>query len=273
MWKSVVTGLWLLLMISVAAANPLILSAPPRENPEKGAEQYKPIANFLTNLLGKPVVYQHPNSWLSYQRDMRADKYDIVFDGPHFVSWRIKHLGHNALIKLPGKLQFYLVSHKNVPEIKTSNDLIGKHIYGVLSPNLSTLSVLAHFDNPVRQPIIRGIKGGMWKVYAAFKQDQNSAAILRTTFYHKKLTQKDRQQMNILYTSEPLTNQAITTSKRINKAEQEKIRYGFLKTKSGRMALKRILKRFGGNAKGFIRANNSEYKGDNLLLEGVIFGW
>ncbi len=273
MWKSVVAGLWLLSIIAVAAAKPLILSAPPRENLEKGIEQYQPIADFLTNLLGKPVEYQHPDSWLSYQRDMRADKYDIVFDGPHFVSWRIKHLGHNALIKLPGKLQFYLVSHKNDPDIKTSNDLIGKRIYGILPPNLSTLSILAHFSNPVRQPIIRGIRGGMWKVYAAFKQDQNSAAIFRTTFYSKKLTQEDRQQMNILYTSEPLTNQAITVSKRINKAQQKKIRYGLLKTKAGRMALKRILKRFGGKAKGFISASNSDYKGDNFLLEGVIFGW
>ncbi|VAX13019.1 D-3-phosphoglycerate dehydrogenase [hydrothermal vent metagenome] len=79
--------------------------------------------------------------------------------------------------------------------------------------------------------------------------------------------------MKILYTSEALTNQAITASKRINKVEQEKIRHGLLETKEGRMALKGILKRFSGNAKGFINANNSEYKGANLLLEGVIFGW
>ncbi|VAX13020.1 hypothetical protein MNBD_GAMMA24-2821 [hydrothermal vent metagenome] len=116
---------------------------------------------------------------------MRADKYDIVFDGPHFVAWRIKYLGHNALIRLPGKLQFYLVSHKNDQNIKTFNDLIGKHICGILPPNLSTLAILAHFNNPVRQPIIRGIRGGMWKVYAAFEQDKDSAAIFRTTFYKK----------------------------------------------------------------------------------------
>ncbi len=273
MWKSVVTGLWLLSIISAAHAKPLILSAPPRETPEKGTEQYQPIADFLSNLLGKPVVYRQPNNWLSYQRDMRADKYDIIFDGPHFVAWRIEHLGNNALIKLPGKLQFYLVSHKNDPDIKTFNDLIGKRICGILPPNLSTLSILAHFNNPVRQPIIHGIKGGMWKVYAAFKQNKDSAAVFRTTFYNKKLTPKDKQQMTIIYTSEALTNQAITASKRINKVEQEKIRHGLLETKDGRIAIKGILKRFAGKAKGFLSAKNSEYKGANRLLEGVIFGW
>ncbi len=273
MLKSLVLSLSLLSFFSVTVAEPLILSAPPRESAEKGEAQYKPLAEYLTELLGKPVAYQHPGNWLNYQRDMRGDKYDIVFDGPHFVAWRIAHRDHHAVVKLPGKLQFNLVTHKNDPDIKTLNDLIGKRICGISPPNLSTLSVLAAFDNPVRQPIIRGIKGGMGKVYAAFKQGRCAAAVLRTTYYKKKLTAEDRQQLTILYTSEPLTNQGITTSKRLSKAEQDKIQQGLLQSQAGKEALQAILKRFGGKAKGFLPAKDSEYEGANMLLEGVIFGW
>jgi hypothetical protein len=34
-----------------------------------------------------------------------------------------------------------------------------------------------------------------------------------------------------------------------------------------------LLRRWGGKAKHLIKANNDEYQGHNLLLEGIIFGW
>jgi hypothetical protein len=56
------------------------------------------------------VRYEHPGNWLHYQRNLRNDMYDIVFDGPHFASWRMEHLEHDMLVKLPGNLQFYLLT-------------------------------------------------------------------------------------------------------------------------------------------------------------------
>ncbi|MDH5777459.1 MAG: phosphate/phosphite/phosphonate ABC transporter substrate-binding protein, partial [Gammaproteobacteria bacterium] len=70
------------------------MTAPPRESKEAGNKLYTPLANHLSKLLNAKVVYQHPGNWLNYQRDMREDKYDIVFDGPHFISWRLEHLKH-----------------------------------------------------------------------------------------------------------------------------------------------------------------------------------
>lgn len=154
--------------ISSVFAQGLILSAPPRETAEAGMKIYGPVASHLSKLLGVNVTYEHPGNWLRYQREMRNDKYDIVFDGPHFIAWREKHLGHETLVKLPGKLQFVLVTDKESKKIKRPNDLIGKNICGISPPNLSTLSVLDYYRNPVRQPVIRGIKGGMGKVFKKF---------------------------------------------------------------------------------------------------------
>jgi ABC-type phosphate/phosphonate transport system substrate-binding protein len=261
-----------LLFSGQVMANQLIMTAPPRESAAAGKELYGPIAEYLTKAIGSPVVYQHPGNWMTYQRDMRNDKYDIVFDGPHFVSWRMAHLGHEVLVKLPGNLQFVLLTDANNNKFNTPDDLIGRNICGISPPNLSTLSVLDYYRNPVRQPVIKGIKGGMGKVYKSFKSGKCEAAVLRTAFHKKKLSEEQRREMKELYMSKRLPNQAISVSPRISPQAKRKIAES-LTMGDGVASTAGILKRFGGKAKSFIHANNQEYQGHNMLLEGVIFGW
>jgi len=256
-----------------AFAADLIMTAPPRESKDAGIKLYTPLAAHLSKLLNTKVVYQHPGNWLNYQRDMREDKYDIIFDGPHFISWRLEHLKHDVLVKLPGKLEFYLVGDKANNDLKSMDQLIGKKICGISPPNLSTLTVLDRFRNPVRQPVIKGIKGGMGKVHKAFREGKCAAAVLRTTFYKKKLKQADRDTLKILFHSTPLPNQAISVSNRVSASLKNRI-VKSLTLGNGVKASQEIVKRFGGKkAKSFIPASNDEYKGHNQLLEGVIFGW
>lgn len=262
-----------MLPINMAAAADLVFTAPPREDASAGKKIYEPVAAYLSKLLKREVVYQHPGNWLTYQRNMRADKYDIVFDGPHFISWRIAHIKHEVLIKLPGELQFMVVADKNNEELKTGKDLIGKYFCGISPPNLSTLSFLASFGNPVLQPKVKGIKGGIPKVYQAFNRRKCPAAVLRNTFYNKKLTQAQRDGLKIIFTSPAMRNQGISVSSRLSVDEKVKVTSGLL-SKAGTTSLQGILKRFGGKkVKTFIKTDNNEYSGYNNYLEGVIFGW
>ena len=277
--KNIKSFTLLLLMISsifsTAFAQGLILSAPPRETPEAGMKMYGPIAQHLSKLLGVTVTYKHPGNWMLYQREMRNDKYDIIFDGPHFISWREQHLGHEAIIKLPGKLQFVLVADKENAKIKKPNDLIGKNICGISPPNLSTLSVLDYYRNPVRQPVIKGIKGGMGKVFQslAFKDRKRcDAAVLRTAFHNKKLSDKQRSIIKTLYKSKAMPNQGVSVSRRISPELKLRIKTS-LTIGDGVASTTTLLKRFGGKAKSFIPVKGKEYAGYNNLLEGVIFGW
>lgn len=257
-----------------ALAEGLVLTGPPRETAEKGMKMYGPIAAHLTKTLGVKVTYEHPGNWLKYQREMRNDKYDIVFDGPHFIAWRVAHLGHEALIKLPGKLQFMLVNAKDNTEVKGPDKLIGKRICGISPPNLSTLSVLDYYRNPVRQPIIKGIRGGMGKVHKSFvgKKAKCDAAVLRTAYFKKKLKPEQREKLKTLYLSKAMPNQAISVSKRVSRRLKNKIT-SELTIGKGVTSTKGILKRFGGKAKNFIPVKTGEFDGYNMLLEGVIFGW
>ncbi|WP_455208182.1 phosphate/phosphite/phosphonate ABC transporter substrate-binding protein [Kaarinaea lacus] len=252
----------------------LIMTAPPREQAEAGEKIYAPLAAHLSELLGEKVTYKQPKNWLEYQRDLRHDVYDIVFDGPHFVSWRVAHLNHDVLVKLPGTLEFVIVIKKNDQEIKAMKDLVGKKICGIPPPNLATLTVIEQFQNPVRQPIIWGVPGGFKSVHETFLKGECRAAVFRTTYYEKKLTDIDRAQMHVLYKSKALPNQAISVSSRVNsKYKQEIIRSLTLDDK-GKKATLGIVKRFGGaKASPFIAAKKDEYIEQSSLLEGVVFGW
>lgn len=268
--------IWLLLGLWVFSplvfAQDLILTAPPREKPAAGQKQYGPLAAYLTKLFGRKVKYVFPGNWLKYQRDMRHDKYDIIFDGPHFISWRIKHIDNTVVVKLPGHLEFYLMTKKNDNKLNNINDLVAKQFCGVPPPNLATLSIIAAFPNPVRQPVIRGIRGAAKAVIHAFTKGECEAMVLRTAFVKKRMPKKLRDNLKIVYASKPYPNQGITVSKRVTPNERS-LMVQALTAGDGIKATAPILHRFGGKAKHFIPANNDEYKGINNLLEGVIFGW
>lgn len=266
--------LFILLFSLNSVAAELIFTAPPRETPQAGMKIYQPVARYLTELLGVPVVYEHPGNWLRYQREMREDHYDIVLDGPHFVSWRIEHLGHEPVIKLPGTLQFMLLVDKSRKELDDPDKLIGKKICGISPPHLSTLAILDYYRNPVRQPVIKGIRGGMGKVAKTIfsKKLGCDAVILRTIFFKKKLSKEKQKKLKVLFLSQSMPNQAISVSRRVNAVMKEKMRFGLTHGK-GLQVTSAILRRFAGKAKSFIAVKPGEYNGYNMLLEGVIFGW
>ena len=261
-----------ILSISNAQAE-LILSAPPRESLKAGNELYGPLAEHLTQLLGEKVIYKHPDNWLHYQRELRNDVYDVVFDGPHFVSWRIKHLKHSVLVKLPGTLEFFIVTKKSDDKITELKDLIGKKICGISPPNLATMTVIDQFKNPVRQPDILPVRGGFKQVYKEFASGSCDAAVFRNNYYNKKLSADNRAMIRTLYESAPLPNQAISVSTRISARNQDKI-VESLTHGEGQNIARTIVKRFGGKkVKSFVPASQTEYLQQAELLEGVVFGW
>ena len=254
------------------AAETLIMTAPPRESRAAGEKQYAVTAEYISEVLNRPVEYQHPGDWLNYQNNIRKGQYDIVFDGPHFASWRVEHVDHEMLVRLPGTLQFYLLVAADNEQVSAPDDLIGKKFCGISPPNLSTLSILARFRNPVRQPVVRGIKGGMGAVYKAFKKGECDALVLRTAFYNNRLKDDEKKTLKIIYESPAMPNQSISVSDRLTAQEHDKVRRALLSDK-GIEALRPTLNRFAKKAKGFIATNNNEFKGYNTLLEGVIIGW
>ena len=138
--------LWLFVLVFLGVSPiswaDLIFTSPPREqNSNEGKEVYVPIAEYFSKLLGRKVIYHNPGNWLTYQKEMRSGLYDIVFDGPHFTSWRIAHVDHEALVRLPGSIEFLVVTNPK-SEFSKLEDLVGVNVCSISPPNLGTLLLL-----------------------------------------------------------------------------------------------------------------------------------
>lgn len=257
-------------LLSAAHAAELILTAPPRENPERGKEMYEPIAKKLTQVLGQKVVYQQPSTWAEYATKMRDGYYDIVFDGPHFVAWRQKNLKHIPVVSLPGTLEFYVVTNKDNKEINKVRDLVGRKICGMPSPHLATDLVYNIFNNPVLQPNIYEVRGGQRKSFQAFKDGKCEATIFRSTLYNH-MSKNERKDLKIVAKTRALPNQTISVSQRLHK-QANKIADTLL-SQDGLMVADKLLSRYSKRKKQFIRADPRKFTDAADILEGVVWGW
>jgi len=247
-----------------------IFTAPPREGEMAGITVYGPLVHKLTHLLGEKVVYEQPDSWLEYSKKMRNGEYDIVFDGPHFNAWRVKHLGHILVASLPGKLQFHLITFKRYQSINTSEELVGRTICAMPSPNLATDMVLTLFKNPSVQPQIYDVKGGFKEMYESFKNGDCLATIMRVNAFDK-LSQAEKDKLKIIATTLALPNQTFSVSKRLQKKVGELRK--FLLSEDGSAAGQKILARYAKGATHFVTVENDQFSGAEKFLEDVVFGW
>lgn len=250
----------------------LVLTAPPRESAEAGKRIYGPIASYLSQLLGQKVVYSHPANWRDYETAMKQDKYDIVFDGPHFAAWRIQNLDNQMVVRLPGSLDFVLVARKDDTAVQKVSDLVGEKVCTMPQPNLGGLTVYGMFPNPARQPKFNLIThGGFPNVARQFLAGKCRAAILRESDFHY-LAAKDAAVMKVIKKSTPLPNQGITLSRRVSASDRQKIAQAF-STSAGSTALQPLFNRFNKKATHMIAAESKDYQGLNLLHDNMIFGW
>ncbi len=249
--------------LTTAQAGEFLFTSPPREKPAEGKAMYGPIADFLTRKTNHTFTYKHPDNWLSYMKGMRLGKYDLVFDGPHFVSWRVAALQHTPLVRLPGKLAFVVISRKDNAKITKLQDLAGKPICGHAPPNLATLTMQDQFQNPARQPrivVVRGFKN----VYEAMLNGKCDAAVIPAKIYNKLNKKDEKKQTRILFHSTGLPHQAISASPKIPEAVQQEIRAALL-SPEGVAATENLRKRFAGG-KEMIATDKAEYEGYGFLL-------
>jgi hypothetical protein len=141
-----------------ADADTLVFTSAPRESAIEGAKIYGPVADYLGKVLGKKVVYRHPGTWGAYRSEMLRGDYDIIFDGPHFNSYRVEKLNHNVLVRLPGLHGFAVVTRKT-EKYTALAQMGGRSFCTHAPPNLGTLVLISQFDNPSRQPYLITMDG------------------------------------------------------------------------------------------------------------------
>jgi ABC-type phosphate/phosphonate transport system substrate-binding protein len=243
-----------LLTPPAAPAASYVFSAPPRESAQAAAEIYGPIAEYLTKVTGKPVVYKHPANWIAYQAEMRKGEYDLVFDGPHFNGWRAANLQHNVLVKASGEHSFVVAVKKDNTRINEVKQLAGRAVCGMSPPNLGTLTVLKEFDNPMRQPVIQNTES--WEtIYKDLQAGRCAAAILPT----RNLAKYDAlgETTRLIFKARTFPNQALSAGPRVAPEDQIKI-VRALTSGDARLPLAK-LREANALAGDFVPAHKSEY--------------
>lgn len=251
------------------AGETYVFSAPPRETAADGRRDYGPIAELLTKATGSRFTYRHSNNWLSYMQDMRNGAYDLLFDGPHFVSWRVASLGHSPLVRLPGKLDFVIVARNNDEVVFELTDLAGHKVCAHAPPNLATLTMQTQFTNPVRQPQIFEVNG-FKNIFAELLEGNCRGAVIPSALYTIFDDGGNKGKTRILYLSEPLPRQAITAGPRIPENIQNVIRATLL-SPVGVVATKRLRERF-TNGEQLVATDKDEYQGFAAMLNNL-FGF
>ena len=251
--------------IPAMAADVLTFTAPPRD--VGGGNEpavYGPVADYLSSVTGKKIVYKHPGDWLSYQSDMRKGAYDLIFDGPHFVSWRMSQIGHEPIAKLPGKLVFVVIARKDDAAVDSTTYLAGRSVCGMPRPNLATLTMYSLFENPMRQP--RVVQTASFKdAYDSLLAGKCIAAVMGKGFYNR--FDKDGVKTKILYTSPGVPNQAFSASNKFSAEDRRKMTEA-LTSPQARAKMAKFFEIF-SKEKDLVAAKHDEFEGIAALLKDV----
>lgn len=269
-WITLTACLLTLLSAGVSAASAannrgvIIFSTAPTQTPKATRKRYQPIADYLSRVLKRRVVLVPAENFIEYSQNIIEDKYDLVFDGPHFAAWRMKKYNHSLVAKLPGKLRFVVVIREDT-HVKNLKRLAGKRVCAVGSPNLLTLGFIDLFPNPAAVPVIMNSKNFNAAIKCA-KQHIGIAAVVRDKFWLKK-PPKVKAGLKLFYTSKVTwPHRVFTTSARIDARTRQKIAEALLSDKA-RGPARLVLKQF--KAKRFVRPTEAEYKGLGHLLRAI----
>jgi ABC-type phosphate/phosphonate transport system substrate-binding protein len=240
---------------------PLVFSAAPHEDEHNATETYGPIAEYLSKVLGKQVVYKHPGNWLSYQTEMKKGSYDLVFDGPHFNDWRVTKLQHNILVKFPTEHVFVVIVKSDNTKITDLKQLKGRTICAMSPPNLGTLTLFSQFDNPARQPVVINTEG--WEnIYKGVVADKCVAAVLPL----KNLEKYDRGTFTkIIFKGKAMPNQALSAGPRVSREDQTKIVQALIASEANQPTAK--LREIYAVDGRFVPAVKREYAGLSVWLK------
>ncbi len=247
---------------AVVSTKPYLLVAAPRETVARGQRDYGPIAAFLTKVLHHPVVYKHPNGWLTYELWIWKDYGDIYFDGPQFGAWRLHHLHQTLGPRIPQPQDWRLYTWKGSPVKNLADAATGAMLCAPPVPNFATLWVTSLFPNPARQPYIHNMHG--WKrIFKAVASHQCMLGVGPRLSVHY-LDPNDRK-VTILKRSPHYPNQAVTISRKLPKSAREAIVRALL-SPEGEKAMMRLRKRF-AHGRRLVAGHASQYRNVDQSLD------
>lgn len=247
---------------AVGATDRLVFSAPPRETPAEGARLYQPLADYLSQALGRRVTYRHPGTWGVYRTEVLEGKYDLVFDDPHLTSYHAEKHGYHSIVKFSEHFQYAVVVRSDYV-FKSVARLRGQTFCTFAPPNLGTLVLLSLFDNPTRQPVLLSVNS--WEeAYQGVVSGQCVGGVIPLPMARK--LDPDNRQLRVVFNSTEFPHQAVSAGPRLSAEERNLIRVALVGSGAAEPTAK--LRAQWNTPNGFVPAANEEYAGLSDYLTG-----
>ncbi len=249
-----------------AAGDELIFATAPTHSANETKKIYTPIVEYLSNQTGKKITLSIPQSFGQYSARMQRGDYDIIFDGPHLVDWRIKHLQHRPIVRLPGRIQV-VVAVKESSKLTTLKDLeYGIKACAFFPPSLLTMTFLSHYSNPARQPGIVRVRG-FKNIIKCVKKGKGDVAVLRKKLWGKAKKTGTSKGLKIMASfPETFPERTFTVGAKVS-PDLAATLAELLLNNDGQKVTTGLLKRF--KKKNLIKANSKEYDGLANLVSTV----
>lgn len=262
-----ILSLFLSIVISqgVVAKAPLVFATPPTQSVEMTLKNYQPLVDYISGVIGREIIIKPAANFFEYSKNMRKGDYDIVFDGPHFINWRIKKLGHSVVAKQPGELHFSIIVKKD-SNIKKLRDLWAKRVCAPPAPHLGTLTLIDLYKNPIREPVIAAVSG-FKEGLKCLRSGKGVAALVRDKYWLKKADQSGLRVLHV--TTRKMPARGLSVNSRINKRAQKKIMRA-LTSKEGAKYAEQAFRSIGGGK--FVKASTSEFSQLDDLIQ-IVYGF
>lgn len=245
---------------AVAEDTALILLLQPLPHEEMPAETFQPLADYVSELTGRPCTTRTPPNFPAYWEAVRHNGYDLAFDAPHFTDYRIRKFGFVALAKTPDTASYSLVMRDDA-RARDPASLVGKRVATLGLASIGTLRLNALFPNPYRQPVVVEIPNSKSGLDLLLKKSVE-AAFLPTAAIGSRIGPRGAV---VVLTTEPIPRLVFSASPNLGRELTEKIRTGLLQantTSPGRAMLRAI-------GIDFLDATtNEEFANQSYVLRG-----
>jgi len=255
---SLAAALFLGLSGSLQAAGFRLVVPPFLPQAEMKAE-YTKMTDYLSKSIGAPIELVTNSTYLGHWDAMRKGAgYEIVFDNAPMIDFLVQRQNYTVLAKIAGVISQSLVTRNDVM-IFDPQELLGKPVATIASPNLSALTLFQMFPNPMRLPDFKYANNAR-EAIDMVRKGKVEAALVPTPI---AILYDD---LNVVTTSKQLPHLAVAAAPSVPTEVRERLRQALLqadKTPEGRAMLQML------NTTGFEAATNATYAGYAELLKGT----
>jgi ABC-type phosphate/phosphonate transport system substrate-binding protein len=221
--------------------------------------QYTPLLEYLNATTGEHFELITSTSYLSYWNTAtKGGAYDLVLDNAPMIDFRVQRQKYTVLAKITGVISQSVVTSEKTGLFDT-NELIGKKVAAVASPNLAALAMFQLFPNPMRQPDF--IYADDARAAVEMVRDNRAVAAIVPTPIAIQFTD-----LNLVTNTDQIPHLAFAAAPSLPPEVQSKVKQALLnapQTVLGQKALTSL------NTTRFEPASNATYSGYAKWLEGT----